>query len=70
VGGDLVEAEGVNAGSAEAMRDAPPTGDPVPGGTPEHAEEHDRAEPVDHALGAPPDSDADGVYGSMAAGSS
>ena len=29
---DLVEPEGVNAGSGEALRDDRPDGDPVPGG--------------------------------------
>lgn len=54
---DLVEPEGVNAGS----EDDGPVGDPVPGGDPD-AVSYD-AEPADDALGAPPDGDADDVYG-------
>ena len=63
--GDLVEPEGVNAGSAEALPDAGGSGDPVPGG------DADRGpagpEPADGVLGAPPDY-ADGVYGSQPPG--
>ncbi|HEY6744222.1 MAG TPA: hypothetical protein VI357_00760 [Mycobacteriales bacterium] len=57
----LVEPEGVNAGSGEAMRDARPHGDPVPGGDPDAVS---AAEPAADVLGAPPEGDADDVYGS------
>jgi hypothetical protein len=63
---DLVEPEGVNAGSADAMRDAPPTGDPVPGG--DAAAGPPSGEPADDILGAPPEDDADDVYGSQPPG--
>jgi hypothetical protein len=63
---DLVEPEGVNAGSGDAMRDPPPTGDPVPGGDPAAAP--DKGEPAGDVLGAPPEDDADDVYGSRPAG--
>jgi hypothetical protein len=62
----LVEPEGVNAESAEAMRDAEPTGDPVPGGDPDAVS--DAADPADHIVGAPPDGDADDVHGSTPPG--
>jgi hypothetical protein len=58
----LVEPEGVNAESADAMRDEEPHGDPVPGGDPD-AVSYD-AEPADDMLGAPPEGDSDDVYGS------
>ena len=58
----LVEPEGVNAGSDDAMRDAEPHGDPVPGGDPD-AVTYD-AEPAGDVLGAPPEGDSDDVYGS------
>lgn len=63
---DLVEPEGVNAGSDEAMRDDPGTGDPVPGGAPGRAAEQQEPEPADAVLGAPPEpaGDTDEVYGS------
>jgi hypothetical protein len=63
---DLVEPEGVNAGSDAAMTDAPPTGDPVPGGgDPATAPDPERPD-VDHVLGAPPEpaGNTDGVFGS------
>lgn len=66
---DLVEPEGINAGSDDAMRDAGGAGDPVPGGLPERAEEQQRPEPADGVLGAPPDPDTSQAYGSEAAGS-
>jgi hypothetical protein len=65
---DLVEPEGVNAGSDDAMRDAPPTGDPVPGGDPAAAPREDAGRPAEDVLGAPPEDDADDVYGSRPAG--
>jgi hypothetical protein len=58
---DLVEPEGVNAESDEGMRDAPPPGDPVPGGDPAAAP---APEPAGDVLGAPPEGDAEGVHGS------
>lgn len=64
--GNLIEPEGVNAESDDAMRDAEPTGDPVPGGDPD-AVSYD-AEPAADALGAPPEGDADDVYGSRPGG--
>lgn len=62
---DLVEPEGVNAGSDAAMTDPPPTGDPVPGGDPAHAADPERPD-AGHVLGAPPEpaGNADGVHGS------
>jgi hypothetical protein len=63
---DLVEPEGVNAGSDAAMTDAPPTGDPVPGGgDPAGAADPERPD-VDHVLGAPPEpaENTDEVFGS------
>lgn len=61
---DLVEPEGVNAGSAKAMRDRPPGGDPVPGGDPAAAPESQ--EPADELVGPPPEpaGNTDDVYGS------
>jgi hypothetical protein len=58
---DLVEPEGVNAGSA----DAGGTRDPVPGGDPDAGPA--APEPADGALGAPPEpaGNADDVYGSV-----
>lgn len=63
---DLVEPEGVNAGSDEAIRDDPAAGDPVPGGAPERAAAQERPEPADQVLGAPPEpaENTDEVYGS------
>jgi hypothetical protein len=60
---DLVEPEGVNAGSAEAMEDRPRAGDPVPGGDPAAAPEQ---QPPDTLVGPPPEpaGNADDVYGS------
>lgn len=63
---DLVEPEGVNAESDAAMADAPPQGDPVPGGgDPATAPDPERPD-VDHVLGAPPDpaENTDEVFGS------
>ncbi|HEV7657731.1 MAG TPA: hypothetical protein VGP36_23775 [Mycobacteriales bacterium] len=54
---DLVEPEGVNAESDED----PPWEDPRPGGHPEQGPR--AAEPAGEALGAPPDGDADEVFG-------
>jgi hypothetical protein len=62
----LVEPEGVNAGSDEAMRDAEPHGDRVHGGDPGAVSYE--AEPADDVLGAPPEGDSDDVYGSRPAG--
>lgn len=66
MGRDLVEPEGVNAESDEAMRDAGGSGDPVPGGHPEDAREQEAPEPADAVLGAPPDpaENTDEVFGS------
>ena len=66
---DLVEPEGVNAGSDEAMRDQPVGGDPVAGGAPERAEEQQRPEPAAGLLG-PPYPDDSQAYGSEAVGNS
>ena len=61
---DLVGPEGVNAGSAEAMRDDAPTGDPVPGGDPDAAPE--RQQPAGELVGPPPEpaGNTDDVFGS------
>lgn len=63
-GNDLVEPEGVNAGSAQAQQDSPPHGDPVPGGDPDRAPEH--APPAGRLPGPPPEpaGNHDDVYGS------
>ena len=59
---DLVEPEGVNAGSAAAMEDDPTPGDPVPGGDPAAP---DRQEPAAELPGPPPEpaGNEDEVYG-------
>lgn len=62
---DLIEPEGVNAGSGEAMRDTGGSGDPVPGGDPARAEEQDRPEPAGELVGPPPDDDSAQAYGSQ-----
>jgi hypothetical protein len=63
---DLVEPEGVNAESDEAMRDAGGSGDPVPGGDAAAGPAQERPEPTGGALGAPPDpaQNTDEVFGS------
>ncbi len=64
---DLVEPEGVNAASEQAMTDAPPTGDPVSGGgDPAGAPDPERPD-VDHLIGPPPEpaENADEVFGSV-----
>jgi hypothetical protein len=65
VSGNLVEPEGINAGSAEAMRDAGPSGDPVPGGDPDAGPAG--PERANRVLGAPPEpaGNADEVFGSL-----
>lgn len=65
---DLVEPEGVNAGSDESMRDAGSSGDPVPGGDPAAAAGQERPEPAGEILGAPPEpaENTDEVFGSTA----
>lgn len=66
---DLVEPEGVNAESDEAMRDAGGSGDPVAGGDPARAADQEKPEPAGDALGAPPEpaEDTDEVFGSRPA---
>lgn len=66
MGRDLVEPEGVNAESDEAMRDAPPPGDPVPGGDPDAAPDQERPEPADRLTGPPPEpaQESSDVHGS------
>ena len=63
---DLVEPEGVNAGSDEAMADRPAAGDPVPGGYPTGAPDPEKPE-VDRTLGDPPEpaQNTDEVFGSQ-----
>ena len=64
MGRDLVEPEGVNAGSADTQREAgPPGGDPVAGGDVDAGPAG--PEPADEVLGAPPEpaGDVDGVFG-------
>lgn len=63
---DLVEPEGVNAASAEAMADDPPGGDPVPGGDPGRAAGQGAPDPAGELVGPPPEpaGNTDGVYGS------
>jgi hypothetical protein len=61
--GDLIEPEGVNAESAEAQRDDPPPADPRPGGR-AAAGPGREPPPAEGSLGAPPEGDADDVYGS------
>ena len=58
-----MEPEGVNAGSAEGMREADRSGDPVPGGDP--AAGPAGPEPAGELVGPPPEpaGNADGVYG-------
>ena len=62
--GGLVEPEGVNAESDDAMEDVDPTGDPVPGGDPAAVSYDLDPDPAADALGAPPEGDSDDVYGS------
>jgi hypothetical protein len=66
MGGDLVEPEGVNAESGAGMRDAAPTGDPVPGGEAAEGRKQEGAPPADRLTGPPPDpaENTDEVYGS------
>jgi hypothetical protein len=66
VGRDLVEPEGVNAASVDALREDDGSGDPVAGGDAAAAAGQERPEPADDVLGAPPDpaENTDGVYGS------
>jgi hypothetical protein len=67
VGGDLVEPEGVNAGSDAAMRDAPPSGDPRPGGNAAAGPDQEDTPPADRLPGPPPEpaENADQVFGSQ-----
>jgi hypothetical protein len=67
MGGDLVEPEGVNAGSDEALRDASPAGDPVPGGNPADGPDQEAPPPAGRLTGPPPDpAESTGeVYGSQ-----
>lgn len=62
---DLVEPEGVNAGSAEALSDSGGARDPVPGGDPARAGERERPRPANELPGPPPEpaGDTDEVYG-------
>lgn len=64
MGRDLTEPEGVNAGSAEAMRDTGGSVDPVPGGDPSAGPAG--PEPAGELVGPPPEpaGNTDGVYGS------
>ena len=64
---DLVEPEGVNAGSDKAMRDAPPSGDPVPGGRSDAAPDQESPTPADRLTGPPPEpsQDSGDVHGSQ-----
>ncbi len=67
---DLVEPEGVNAGSDRAMRDpgggGDPAqgGDPVAGGDPAKAPEQEPPAPAEALVGQP-DLDTDEAYGSL-----
>ena len=63
-GRDLVEPEGVNAGSAEAMEEEAGEGDPVAGGDPDTAPAQQEA--VGELVGPPPEpaGDEDDVFGS------
>lgn len=61
--GDLIEPEGVNAESAGGRRDAPPAADPRPGGRPAAGPGREPP-PAGGSLGAPPEGDADDVFGS------
>ena len=62
---DLVEPEGVNAESAEALGDGGGAGDPVPGGDPARADECKGPRPATELPGPPPEpaGDTDEVYG-------
>lgn len=64
MGRDLVEPEGVNAGSADALRDDPDPGDPRPGGDPDAGPAG--PEPAGELVGPPPEpaGNAADVYGS------